>query len=297
MTAKKTIQPTVVGDLHERAVLVRCVEHTWMGGTIDRAVGKEVADAKGAQKDVGHFWLRLVPKSAIRPMANSANAVKAFYRSRTLPWLDGDVRMLPAAQLDSFLRELRTLIAERTKKEQEFFSQYEGWKEEARKTHGALFKEENYPSLDDLRSKFGFDIDVLPIPNVADWRVNLANDQAEELRKNVSQKYIELQQRAMRSLCESLMEVVEHMHTRLSDPEAKFKNSLVENVKEQLEIVSSLNVTDDKVLAAMVAEVKEKLGSAKPDELRDDKAKRQTVASDARSIMSKMAAYMGQAKQ
>lgn len=293
MTAKKTIQPTVVGDLHERAVLVRCVEHTWMGGAIDKKVGKEVTDSKGAKADVGHFWLRLVPKAAIRPIANAGNAVKHFYRRNTLPWLDGDVRMLPASELETFMRDLRKLINDRAKEERKFFDNYKTWMEEARKTHGQLFDESKYPSLDELRNKFGFDVDVLPIPNVADWRVNLADEQVAELRKKVAQKYIELQQEAMRELCESLADVVEHMHERLSDAEATFRNSLVENVTKQVDIVRRLNVTGDKVLDAMVKEVADKLASVGPEELRTNPEKRKKVANDARAIMSKMSAYMG----
>lgn len=300
MATKKNaaaVQPTTIGNLHERAVLVRCVEHTWMGGTIDRKASKEITDSKGAKADVGHFWLRLVPKAAIRPIANAGNAVKHFYRRNTLPWLDGDVRMLPASELDTFLKELRKLIADRAKEEQKFYQSYNSWRDDARKSHGALFDESKYPALETLKGKFGFDVDVLPVPNVQDWRVNLADDQVAELRKKVAQRFIEAQQAAMRELCESLFELVEHAHNRLSDPEATFRNSLVDNIKKQLEIVARLNVTGDKTLDDLRKEVSAKLAAHKPDELRTDPDKRKKAANDARDIMKKMSAYMGTSKK
>ncbi len=81
------------------------------------------------------------------------------------------------------------------------------------------------------------------------------------------------------------------MSERLSDPDNKFKNSLVENIKDLCELLPKLNITHDPELDAVVNEIQSKLTMNYPQTLRDNDVIRNKTAIEAQKILNKMRHY------
>jgi len=81
------------------------------------------------------------------------------------------------------------------------------------------------------------------------------------------------------------------MADKLKDGDAIFRDSLVGNVKDFVDILPALNLTGDPELSAAVLEVKEKLVCYSPDTLRDQETERARAAATADEIARRMAAY------
>jgi hypothetical protein len=288
----------MTANLKDRAVLVRFTDRAWRGGMIDKKAGDDVAKMNKAKKNVGHFWKRLVPKAAINPRANAGMAARAFHLSNTLPWMEGGVRILPVMNFDDYMAGMRKLIAKAQAEEKKLFKDYNGWIAEAKRTHGKLFNRDHFPSLDNLRDRFGIEIDVIPLPSVTDWRVDLSDERVKELRKEAELKFAAIQHEGIAEMYERLKEMLEHAKERLGDPEAIFRDSLHSNIKEMVGLLAKLNVSGDKGLEEIRKEIDKRLvGTVTgPDELRTNPLKRKQAAKAAGEIMKKMAAYMGQAK-
>jgi hypothetical protein len=78
----------------------------------------------------------------------------------------------------------------------------------------------------------------------------------------------------------------------LADPKAIFRDSLVDNIKEQCALLSRLNFMDDPNLEAMRQHVEGSL-IKHPDALRNDPDLRRDTAAEAKAIMDKMSVFMG----
>jgi hypothetical protein len=282
--------------MKDRAVLVKFADHAWRGGLIDRAVGDQIKKDAGAKVDTGHYWKRLVPKAAIRPRFNAANAARAFHISNTLPWLEGGVRILPVANFRDYMDGMRKLIAACEAEDRKFFKAYPDWIKEAERSHGKLFKAEQFPSLDEVKTMFSVEVDVIPLPNIADWRVDLDAEQVKALRLDAEQKMAAVQSSGIKELYTRLQELVEHAQKKLDDPEAVFRDSMIGNIKELVGLIAKLNVTGDKNLEAVRKETESKFAGLAPETLRTDPAARSKAAKNARAIMKKMNAYMGAGK-
>jgi len=280
-------------SLKDRAVLVKFTDRAWRGGMIDKQVGADVMKANDAKSNVGHFWKRLVPKAAIKPRANAGAAARIFHQQNTLPWLEGGVRILPVANFQVYMDGMRKLISKAEGEEKKFLKDFPQWIAEAKRTHGKLFNENHFPSIDELTRKFGIEIDVIPLPNIADWRVDLDAEQVKELRKKAEQQMAAVQSEGIKELYSRLQELLEHAQKKLDDPEGVFRDSLVGNIKHLVGLIGKLNVTGDKNLEAVRKETEAKFKDVAAETLRADPVARSKAAKDARAIMKKMSAYMG----
>ena len=78
------------------------------------------------------------------------------------------------------------------------------------------------------------------------------------------------------------------MRERLAQPDAIFRDSLVTNARDVVEVLGRLNVTGDPRLEAMRATVAADLTQYDPQELRDAPAIREQTAARASEILSAM---------
>src|SRR6185436_1794409 len=96
---------------------------------------------------------------------------------------------------------------------------------------------------------------------------------------------------ARNDLWQRLIDPVRHLVNRLSDEDGHFKNSLIGNITEIIDLIPALNVTGDAKLERFRAEVHALIAGLTPQTLRDDKFTRKEVAEQAEAILSKMEGY------
>lgn len=280
-------------NIKDRAVLVRFIDRVWMGGAIDSAVGEKVRQDAHAKADTGHYWKRLVPKAAIRPRANAGNAARAFHISNTLPWMEGGVRILPVANFREYMTGMRKLIDAARAEEKKFVKEYPHWIDEAKRSHGKLFNAAHFPPASEIAHRFGIDVDVIPMPNIADWRVELDAEQMKALRAEAEKRMATIQAEGIAEMYERLQKLLDHLAKKLDDGEATFRNSTIDNIKKLVVLLNRLNVTGNKELEAIRKDTEAKLAGVTADTLREDPVARSKAAKDARAIMKKMSSYMG----
>jgi hypothetical protein len=78
-----------------------------------------------------------------------------------------------------------------SKQVDDFLDFYPSYIEHVRPELNGLFREEDYPSADALRKKFGLKLEVLPIPSGDDFRVTMSAEEqarvAREIDANIRQ--------------------------------------------------------------------------------------------------------------
>ena len=102
----------------------------------------------------------------------------------------------------------------------------------------------------------------------------------------------ELTRDANLELWQRLQKVLDHMLEKLSDTDAKFKNSLVDNVSRLCDLLPKLNICSDSELTDIVDEVRGKLAGLAPEELRANPELRSQAANETKRIMNKLKHYM-----
>lgn len=154
-----------------------------------------------------------------------------------------------------------------------------------------LYKEEDYPSPEEMDNKFGIDLLFFPLPDPSDFRVKASDEEQAALRAQLEENIKASYQASMQSVWKRLYDVVSKAHERLADPRNRFHDTLVDNARDLCAILPSLNIADDPNLEALRQELESSLCRHTPDVLRQPGHTRTQTAEKMADIMAKMGAF------
>jgi hypothetical protein len=285
-----------VKNLTETAMLVRLSVSQWTARRYDKKVSEKAAKDFKAEKDSGRYNKLLVAEAAIKTIQVIVNEARAYHYTNTLPWGDDDSRLLTAANYMKYTRKMSGFQSRFEKEVLAFNAAYPTLIEESKQRLGKMFKESDYPQAKDILSRFGWSIDINPLPDARDFRVSLGEGQVESIREEIERRTFKAQGVAMTDCWERLYGVVKHMATKLNEKDPIFRDTLITNIADLVELLPALNFADDSNLERMRKEVEATLCSYSPNTLREDDAVKAEAAKAAEEVMKKMAGYMGVSK-
>lgn len=278
--------------LTDRALLVQLAISQWTARKFDRKTTKDIASQHGVSDVVGRYNKALLPlNDTLARIHKHTAAIRQDYYSNTLPWgLEGS-RILPTGNYLEFMSYFRCHKYNWNLLVDQFLAEYEQAKADAQAILGSMYDPNDYPPIDRMRDKFKLDMAVFPVPT-NDFRVELSDDQLSSIRDDIEARVQDASRKAMSDVWQRLYEKVSHITNKLSDPQAIFRDSMVENARELCELLPRLNFADDPDLEAMRVEVESKLVSHHPDALRNDPILRANAAKDASDITRRMEIFM-----
>ncbi|HXE51206.1 MAG TPA: hypothetical protein VN663_22705 [Ramlibacter sp.] len=288
--------------LTTKAMLCRMQIRMWTARRFDRDTSEEIADLHGAT-DAGRFNKLLLPKTALAGMQSAATALRTHHAANTLPWTLDGVGLLPATNYFPYMAEHKRLAIMFDLAKEAFLEGFAAAKGSAKVSLGDLYREDEYPTADDLAGRIGCAVNVWPLPDAGDFRVDLGNAEEARIRADIEASVNDAVGAAVRSLWQRVHDTVSAMHERLTkfhrDDDGKVKNpfrdSLVTNMRELVDLMARLNVTDDAALESMRRRLAEKLCPIDPDDLRANDELRAIQAAECAAVLDLMAAYTGAA--
>jgi hypothetical protein len=267
----------------------------WSGKTSDDSVIDELSASHATEKDIHVYARRLVKAEALKEFKGVRSRARSYLKEKTCRWLDDGTRILPSPSFLEVSKRMHDFKIEWDNAVAEFIRKIPSLKVEEKKRQGTLWREEDWPSMDQLRRKFSWDLSIFPIPTKADWRVDLG-DQTAAIRKQIDEKVNEALKLATSELWDRLYEVVKKLADRMGEADPKFRDSIIGNVSELVSMLPVMNVANDPKLEDMRRKVEEQLASLNPDELRDDAKARRKVKDAADKLLESMAGYVGGVK-
>jgi len=270
----------------------------WSARKHDPDASQEIAQRHGAQADAGRYHKVLLPKAALAEIQKIVSDARQEHYFITLPWDDNGYRVLPAAAYMDHTEKMRELSNRFTPAVEALAREFGKLVEEAKVRLGGLFRSEDYPSPDELCSKFSFETKVMPLPDAGDFRVTLGDEEKERIKRQITTAVEASLQVASRDLWQRLYEAVSHLAERLSaykvtgvGVEHPFRDTVVTNLVRLVDVLPKLNVTGDPELERLAAQVRASL-LVDPQELRNSESMRSETAKAATAICDRMAAYM-----
>ena len=89
-----------------------------------------------------------------------------------------------------------------------------------------------------------------------------------------------------------LRKLVDHMVTRLQQPDGRLYASVVDNIVDLIQVLPDLNLTNDPALNAFADEIRTRLCAASVKELKGNDLLRAATAQEAAEIATRLAAHM-----
>lgn len=268
--------------IEKECMLLNLQVSVWKGYRLDKETTRRVIDEANAASDALRVNKHLVPNTALAEIVSATSALRNHFYAKTLPWKDNGDRLLTRKSFMGFIEEHEKLKADFDSAVDQFLRvKYPSAQEQAEFRMGATFNASDYPTEIELRRKFSARLDIDGIARAYDVRLQSDN---QAIQDRVT--------RAMAGLWARLCKPLENFVERMSDDEAVFRNSLVNNLKEVAALIPELNFMEDPQLEAIRQQVEAQLLIWSPDDLRKDKTARAKVAGEAADILETMRGFM-----
>ena len=282
-----------------RAMLVSLNLRAWTGVVKEKKIVAEAVKAHGAAEGSVKGRKSLIDGTALAGIQKVGTEARTYYYTMTLPWGEG-IRILPTKAYLPFAKEMDRLRSKYDEAVRDFLRDYPDHVSQAKVLLNGLFDPNEYPHPDDMARRFSFDIRKSPMPDAADFRVDLGDDVVAMIRSEITDQVNDSVQMAVRDLWERLHAGVARMSERLStygrDENGKLNGriheTLVENLRELVDLLPTLNLTADPGLDRMAREVSERLCRIGAQDLREDDIVRAEVAKDAKAIENEIDAIL-----
>jgi hypothetical protein len=261
------------------AMLVELKISCWTGRKKDKSASATVTSQNYADKGTASVNKKLLGNcdelTAIHKfVANTRN----INYDATMPWSDLGQRLLTMPVYFKHHGILTGLQAEFYIKRDTFCDNYTWEISRAQARLGDLFRREDYPSEESIRSKFSFTISYIPLPDAGDFRIDIGNEQQQVLKDHYSEYYNKQLVSAMNDVWQRTYKALANMSDRLDysgdDKKKIFRDSLVDNVIDMVELLTVCNVTGDSQMSAMANKLDDALRGVTPDGLRENETLR-----------------------
>ncbi len=276
-------------NLAEKGLLVNLKISHWSGKKNDKKVSSDIEQRHHAT-NAGRYNKNLLDDTELKEIHSLAASVRNYVKDNTLPWGDNNDRLLPAIHFLEFFNQFRGFKDQFEDAIRIFLLHYPSLIMDAQIRLGTLFRADDYPEPEKMKKKFHMDISCDAIAKLDDFRLQVDEQELGRLRQEMEQQMGDRISSATKDIWARIKDTVEHMVEKLSDNEARFHDTLVTNIKDLVELLPKLNITDDADINQVVSSMKSLV--VDPDNLRDNSRFRSQKAKEAQAILDKFSSYM-----
>lgn len=273
--------------LADKAMLVRLKRSMFSAYAADTGATAQVEAANGVSR-AGKFNKHLLKNSnRFKRVQQKFNELYDYHIKHTVPWLDDGLRMLPAALYFDYTTEVRRLEGEALTLVADLEAHWSAEVQADAIRLGPLFNMADYPA--DIASKYGIDVQFMPVPSANDFRVALDPDDLASLDNAIRDAETGASRYIIEQLVEPLRKMAEKLSVPIGEEGSVFRDSLVENVIEVTDRLPRLNINDDPEIAQAIAGVRSVVGKytgSAMDQLRENPVAREAVKHQVDAIVA-----------
>ena len=257
------------------SVLTELNISVWTGQKLDRSATDKVTSDNHAVRDAGQFKKNLMAgTSARKEIADYAASCRLWHNMRTLPWADKGARLLPTSLFLDYKDEANIRKAQFARMVEDFMQAYPSLVQTAHSYLGTLFDPADYPSADEVRSKFGMRLVFSPVPEAGDFRLDLPKQDMEDMAKNYEGAFNDRLADAMRTPWEQLHKMLTAMSSKLTEGDEETKkrwhDTFLSNAQDMCGMLTHLNLTKDPKLEAARLALESTLVGVDMDDIKED---------------------------
>lgn len=269
-------------SLKNEVMVVNLNISQWTARKYDAKVSKEVEEAHNAS-DAGRFNKVLIASETLKQIQKVAGAARTYHYFSTLPWGDNGDRILTAKIYFQYVAEMAKYKNEFEGLVSKFVYQYPALVEEAKIRLNTMFSESDYPRQDWIDSRFNIRFSFLPVSDGDDLRVNISEDEVQRIKNEIQVTVMNRVDDAVKEMKNRIKDAVSHMAAKLGEKDAIFRDSLVTNVCDLIQVIPLLNFNNDPAVDDLVQRIKPLC--VDPDTLRNNADFRTEIAQKASKVV------------
>jgi hypothetical protein len=276
MQNNTSFSPASVPSITSSAMLVELGISLWTARRLDRRASEHTTTTNNADKGVARVTKSLLGDCAeLDALTKFAANVRNTHYNSTLPWSDMGPRLLPTSKFFGYQKMITQLEAEFDHMVQAFLDAYDMSVAQAQAKLGGLFDAGEYPTAEQLRSKFGFRVNYIPLPDAGDWRLDIANEALMSLQEQYQAHYESQLEGAMKDIWTRLHGVLSTLSRQLADQTEdgktpKLYQSVFDRALEVIDLMETCNITGDATMQIMQRRLSQAFKGVTIDGVKDD---------------------------
>ena len=275
------------------AVLVELNISVWPASKIDREMTEQVNTGASAVRDASQTKKNLFAGTSLRKdIEKFAARVRLYHNTHTLPWADKGQRLLPTKLFMEYKQTMNNYEQTFEFMCDNFFVEYPRLVAEAPTNLGTMYRAEDYPDLDEVRTKFGFRRAIDPIPESGDFRLDVSANDLEELKAHYEKQHTDRLVDAMKAPWDRLHTMLTGISEKLTDKDGddekkRYFDSLITNPLELCELLGKMNVTNDPKLEEARRQLESAMLGANIETIKESAVVRGEVKAKVDAILNK----------
>jgi hypothetical protein len=288
-TSNPTNQPIQANPIQRDAVILYL--------SVGRLRTKRKLNSDAVQSDIApdmlHVSKEILQSEELKAVSQFDNEVRHWVRARALPspFSKKGLMLLPVRLIEPVMAQLDRKQVERLELIEAFMKAYDRCKEEAQGKLGSAFNEGDYPSEEAVRRTFFFECQMWELSAPGKLKSVSKELYQRELAK-MNNMWSEASKTVTNVLLEEFRKMTAHMVERLTpsgDGKTKvFRDSVVTNMLEWMDLFKSRNLTNDVQLVDVVDRAKELISGIDAEALRDSKGLRHKLATDFQGLTDRL---------
>lgn len=263
----------------------------------DKKGAKIVSDEMGSEEGLGKFTKQAIPKEYIDAIQKNMSAFRTFLYKHSSPWSHKGEVLFPCVFYKKIMDAQREHSIINEDLVTEFLNNYETYKTDARARLNGLYNPADYPNIEKLTRKFKWALDFEPVPDSGNFQIDLADIDYQDIVKNLVLSNDTAVKKAMADVWQRVFDAIKSLSDKMkekrkdkkgADMSPVFRDSIIENIKDLVDILPGLNVTDDQALESARQDLINDLADIEPGDLRESEDMRKDTAKKADAILNKI---------
>ena len=199
-------------------MLVRLHITTWTAEKLDKEQTERVLQDNNAERDAGKFKKNLMSGSKlVKELNNDVTKVRHWCDKQTMPWEHRGANYLPTSLFLEFKQGWNKRKSALEGQADDIAANYAALKETAKRTLGSMYREEEYPTAEEVRAKYSFKVYFTPVPESGHFAIDLAAEELEETKRSCDKLIEERVAEAHKLSWQKLYDKLKDMSERLVD--------------------------------------------------------------------------------
>ena len=256
--------PTAVPSISTSAMMVNLSIGSWSASKKDKRASADVASQNHADAKLARAYKTLISSPKLDAIKTFVTRAHEINRDMTLDWA-ASLRLVPTAVYPDHQRRVSQLKTEFFKLVDDFGQDYQWLVLDMQAKLGSLYNAAEYPAWADLRQKFYFEVQYMPVPDAGDFRLEVAAETEAHLREHYERVHAKSMEQAMNGLWTRVRIMLEgdgkndggllHALRVDTDPETgkprrgKVYDGRIAAVRQLVDMLGDLNITGDPKMA------------------------------------------------
>jgi molecular chaperone GrpE (heat shock protein) len=291
-TAEAAATHTVdVNRVARNLVMVRIQKHRWNGHRSAKDISTKEEKAHKTEEGTLAAYRQYLPDDIRKDIARTMAAITRHVDTQTVPWEAGAWKALLTTYLPQFKLELEKRIADANAVRDDFKRRYAEIREEAKKRMNGLWKDEDFPTRDQLDKLYGVEVQYRSVQAPRDVAIEgLEAADVEGIKKQMTDQFGVAIKDALGEVVARMIETLDEVLERLSreDQKSISYGAIRKGVERTHMALTRLNITRDAEVQKLIDKVRDVVQKLDPKTTRTDEAARKTVAVEVKDLRASL---------